>query len=162
MCPPPSDATQGVAVLMSKLGFHVSQRFAAALEPLGLVPPHAGILRLVGAEPGQSQQALARRIGIPPNRLVALIDELESRELIRRERPPTDRRVSALHLTAAGEEMAAKVRAIGIEQERTITAALDDAERAQLAGLLSRIAAEQEVPAEFHPGLRKLGGWSAR
>lgn len=162
MCPPPPDSMQGVTFLMSKLGFHVSQRFGEAIAPLGLIPPHVGILRLVGDEPGQSQQALARKIGIPPNRLVALIDELEARELIRRERPPTDRRVFALHLTPAGEEMADAVREIGIAHERRITAALDDAEREHLAALLRRIAEEQGVPAGFHPGLRKLGGWGAR
>ena len=162
MCPPPPDSMQGVTFLMAKLGFHVSQRFGEAIAPLGLVPPHVGILRLVGEEPGQSQQALARKIGIPPNRLVALIDELEARELIRRERPPTDRRVFALHLTAQGEEMAEQVRELGIAHERAITAALDDDEREQLAELLRRIAEEQGVPAGFHPGLRRLGNWNAR
>ncbi len=156
MCPPPPDAMHGVTFLMSKLGFHVSQRFGEAIAPLGLIPPHVGILRLVGEEPGQSQQALARKIGIPPNRLVALIDELEARELIRRERPPTDRRVFALHLTAQGEEMAEQVRELGIAHERAITAALDDDEREQLAELLRRIAEEQGVPAGFHPGLRRV------
>ncbi|MBB4662594.1 MarR family winged helix-turn-helix transcriptional regulator [Conexibacter arvalis] len=156
MCPPAPDAMHGVTFLMSKLGFHVSHRFAEAVAPLGLVPPHAGILRLVGEEPGQSQQALARKIGIAPNRLVALIDELERRELIRRDRSPTDRRVFALRLTAAGEEMDQRVRAIGAEHERTVTAALDDDERRTLAELLRRVAEEQGVPAGVHPGMRTL------
>ncbi len=88
--------------MLSQLGFHVSQRFGEAIAPLGLVPPHVGILQLVAREPGQSQQALSPKLGIPANRLVGLIDELEARELIRRERTPADRRAFALHLTPEG------------------------------------------------------------
>jgi DNA-binding MarR family transcriptional regulator len=146
----------GVTFVLSQLGFHASQRFAEQIAPLGLVPPHVGILQLVGREPGQSQQALSAKLGIPPNRLVGLIDELEVRELIRRERPPTDRRVFALHLTPAGEAMLARVREIGVEQERALTAALDDDERATLAALLRRVADQQGLAPGVHPGLRKL------
>lgn len=146
----------GVTFVLSQLGFHVSHRFAEQIAPLGLVPPHVGILQLVGREPGQSQQALSTKLGIPPNRLVGLIDELEARELIRRERPPTDRRVFALHLTDAGEEMVLRVREIGVAHERALTAPLDDDERAQLASLLRRIADEQGLAPGVHPGLRKL------
>jgi DNA-binding MarR family transcriptional regulator len=147
---------QGVTFTLSQLGFHVATRFAEAISPLGLVPPHVGILQIVGREPGQSQQALSKKLGIPPNRLVALIDELEARGLIRRERPPTDRRVFALHLTDDGERMLRRVRDLGIEHEAAITAALTDEERATLAEQLRRIAAEQGLAPGVHPGLLKL------
>lgn len=147
---------QGVTFVLSQLGFHVSQRFAEKIAPLGLVPPHVGILRMVGREPGQSQQALATKLGIPPNRLVGLIDELEARDLVRRERPPTDRRVFALHLTPDGEAMMERVQRIGIAHEREVTAALDDDERGTLVALLTRMADEQGLAPGVHPGLRKL------
>jgi len=146
----------GVTFTLSKLGFHVSRRFAEAIAPLGIVPPQAGILQLVGREPGQSQQALSKKIGVPPNRLVGLIDELEARELLRRERSPSDRRVFALHLTAQGEEMVERIRAIGVEHERAVTAALTDDEAQQLADLLRRVADEQGIAPGFHPGLRHV------
>ncbi len=156
MCPPRPDAMQGVTFALSQLGFHVAQRFGERIAPLGLVPPHVGILQLVAREPGQSQQALARKLGIPPNRLVGLIDELEARDLLRRERTPADRRAFALTLTPAGEEMVARVRALGAEHEAEVTAALDDDERAALGALLRRIADEQGLAPGVHPGLRTL------
>ena len=156
MCPSRPDAMHGVTFVLAQLGYHVSQRFAEAIAPLGLVPPHVGILRLVGEQPGQSQQALATRLGIPPNRLVGLIDELEERDLLRRERTPADRRAFALRLTADGERMVERVHAIGVEHERRITAALSDEEAAAAATLLRRIADEQGLAPGIHPGLRKL------
>lgn len=156
MCPPETDVKPGVAFALSQLGFHAAMRFAEAIEPLGLTPPHVGILRIVGLEPGQSQQALANRLGIAPNRLVALIDELEARELIRRDRPPTDRRVFALRLTADGERMLERLREIGIVHERALTAALTPDEAQELAAQLRRIADQQGLDPGVHPGLRKL------
>ncbi|ADB50141.1 MarR family winged helix-turn-helix transcriptional regulator [Conexibacter woesei] len=156
MSPHSPDAMRGVTFVLSQLGFHVSQRFAEQIEPLGLIPPHVGILQLVQREPGQSQQALARKLGIAPNRLVGLIDELEARGLLRRERVPSDRRVSALHLTPDGERIVTEIRRAGAEHEAEITAALNDRERATLAALLRRVADEQGLAPGIHPGLRKL------
>jgi DNA-binding MarR family transcriptional regulator len=156
MCPSETDAMRGVTFVLAQLGFHVSQRFAEAIAPLGLIPPHVGILQLVAREPGQSQQALSGKLGIPANRLVGLIDELEARELIRRERPPSDRRVFALHLTPQGEEMTARVRELGAAHEREMMAPLSRAEREQLADMLRRLADAEGLAPGIHPGLRKL------
>lgn len=156
MCPSDPDPMHGVAFLLSQLGFHASARFGEAIAPLGLTPPHVGILRLVGREPGQSQQALATKLSIPPNRLVAMIDELEARELVRRDRPPTDRRVFALRVTADGEQMLERLRELGVAHERDLTVALTPAEREQFAAQLRRIADQQGLEPGVHPGLRKL------
>ncbi|MDO8187245.1 MarR family transcriptional regulator [Conexibacter sp. JD483] len=147
---------RGVTFVLSQLGFHVSQRFGEAIAPLGLIPPHVGILQLVAREPGQSQQALSSKLGIPANRLVGLIDELEARELIRRERTPADRRAFALQLTPEGEQMTARVRALGAEHEAAILAPLSRAERDQLAAMLRRLADAEGLAPGIHPGLRKM------
>lgn len=147
----------GLTFVLSQLGFHVSFAFKEAIEPLGLVPPHVGILQLVGREPGQSQQALATKLGIPANRLVGMIDELEARGLVRRDRPPTDRRVFALRLTDDGERMLERVRQIGLAQEQRLTAALTPAERDTLIAQLRRLADAEGLTPGIHPGLRKFG-----
>lgn len=156
MTPPRPDAMQGVTFSLSQLGFHVAQRFAERIAPLGLIPPHSGILQLVQREPGQSQQALARKLGIAPNRLVGLLDELEQRGLLRRERAEHDRRVSALHLTPEGERLVAEIFRLGVEHEAEITAALSDSERAALGSMLRRVADEQGLAPGIHPGLSRL------
>ncbi len=47
-----------LAFLLSPVGAHSSAQFAERLEPLGLKPPHVGILRLIAQLDGLSQQAL--------------------------------------------------------------------------------------------------------
>jgi DNA-binding MarR family transcriptional regulator len=152
------DPADGLAFLLSQVGSHSSARFAGRLEPLGLKPPHVGILRVVQQADGLSQQALAEKLGMFPSRLVGLIDELERRGLIERRNSPADRRSYALFLTGAGREIMERIDEVSREHQASICAALDDAERAQLAGLLRRIAAEQGLTPGIHPGFRELGG----
>jgi DNA-binding MarR family transcriptional regulator len=145
----------GVAFLLSQVGYRVSTGFAEGIAPLGLVPPHVGILRLVAQQPGLSQQALATTLAIPANRLVGMIDELERRELLRRERSAADRRVYELSLAPAGQELLGEIARVGMEQEAEVTAALDPEERARLAELLQRVADELGLARGIHPGLAR-------
>jgi DNA-binding MarR family transcriptional regulator len=90
-------------------------------------------------------------------RLVALIDELEDRDLVTRARDPDDRRNYAITLTDDGRRTLAELAGVAREHELAITAALDDDERAQLAGLLRRLAEEQGLAPGVHPGFRRIG-----
>jgi DNA-binding MarR family transcriptional regulator len=103
----------------------------------------------------RKQQLLAELF---PSRLVAVLDELGKRGLVERRDSPTDRRSYALHLTDAGRKALEQIGRVAREHQDALCAALDEAERAQLAGLLGRIAAEQRLTPGVHPGYRKLGG----
>ncbi|SRR5579883_1582975 len=151
------DPTCGLAFLLSQVGAHASARFAERLEPLGLKPAHAGILGVIQQADGLSQQALGETLGIFPSRLVAVLDELERRGLVERRDNPNDRRSYALYLTEAGRAALEQIGRIGRAHQDALCAALDSSERAQLAGLLTRIAAEQGLTPGVHPGFRKLG-----
>lgn len=152
------DPADGLAFLLSQVGAHAAAGFAERLEPLGLKPPHAGILGVLKQANGLSQQALCEKLGVFPSRLVALLDELEKRGLVERRDSPHDRRSHALSLTDAGRSALDKIGRVGREHQNHLCAGLNDAERAQLAGLLRRIAAEQGLTPGVHPGYRKLGG----
>ena len=89
-------APRSVGFLISQLGFFSSRRFTAALEPLGIGPRDFLLMRFVAASEGQSQQALAERLQIPPSRMVALVDHLEDMGLVERRPDPEDRRVRGL------------------------------------------------------------------
>jgi DNA-binding MarR family transcriptional regulator len=152
------DPTAGLAFLLSQVGSHAASRFAERLEPLGLNPPHAGILRVIEQADGLSQQALGEKLGMFPSRLVQMIDELQERGLVERRDNPADRRSYALYLSKAGREALEQIRRIGREHQDALCAALSKSEQAQLAGLLRRIAAEQQLTPGIHPGYRKFGG----
>jgi DNA-binding MarR family transcriptional regulator len=119
-------------------------------------------MRAVAARPGLSQQDLAAMLGVVPSRLVILVDELEDRGLIERRDHPSDRRVYALHLTQRGHQTMADIGRIARAHNEALCAALSAPERAQLAGLLERIASEQGLEPGVHPGFQQLSAPEAR
>jgi DNA-binding MarR family transcriptional regulator len=142
----------GAAFLLSQLGYHSSRLWQARLAPLGLDPRHVMLLRHVAVEEGRSQQALGEALQIPPSRMVALVDALERRDLLRRRPHPDDRRVRALYLTAGGRRLLGEVMEISLAHERQLCKGLQPAEREQLITLLGRVAAEQGLGEGVHPG----------
>jgi len=146
----------GNAFLLAQLGAHAAARFAERITALDLTPAQAGLLRLIDWQPGQSQQAVAQQLRVPPSRLVPLIDGLEARGLIERRRHPDDRRNHALHVTAQGSRFVKdELRQAGAAHEDDICAGLNDAERTQLNELLSRLADRQGLTTGVHPGYQR-------
>lgn len=154
--PTGSPPRPGSAFLLAQVGALAAARFAERIAQLDLTPAQAGLLRLIAWEPGQSQQAIAAKLRTPPSRLVLLVDSLEERGLVQRRRNPDDRRHYALHLTEAGTEfLRQRLATAGAAHEDEICGALDTSERAQLQGLLERIAAHQGLIPGVHPGYRQ-------
>ncbi|MEV6965326.1 MarR family transcriptional regulator [Hamadaea sp. NPDC051192] len=144
----------GNAFLLAQIGAHAAVAFRERAATLDLTPAQAGLLRMLAADPGLSQQAYARRLGTPPSRFVTMVDTLEERGLVERRRGEPDRRSYALHLTEAGTQLLRRVGAVGRAHEDDVCAALDDDERKVLHGMLSRIAAQQGLTPGVHPGYR--------
>jgi DNA-binding MarR family transcriptional regulator len=145
------------AFLLAQVGAHAASKFAERLAKLELAPPHAGILRILSSTPAITQQKLATLLGMAPSRLVALIDDMDSRGLIERRGNPDDRRRYALHLTEKGRVMLDAVGRISHEHSQALLAALSDDEKRQLADFLQRIADEQGLTRGVHPGYRRIG-----
>lgn len=144
----------GPSFLVSQVGAHAALEFGAKLESLDLNPRHAGILRMVGRNPGLSQQALSEVLGLFASRLVALLDELEERALVERREHPSDRRSYGLHLTKNGEKSLAKIGALTTELEERMFAALTAAELRTLTSLLERVVAGQSLTPGVHSAYR--------
>ncbi len=152
---PPSRPT-GAAFLLAQLGAHAADLFGERIAVLGITPPHAGILRIIAAMPSCNQQSLAKRLGVLPSRMVMLIDELAEKGVVERRRSQEDRRHSELILTKAGTQMMEKLGRLAAEHEASLCAALTLEEREVLAGLCRKIAAQQGLTPNVHPGYRKL------
>jgi DNA-binding MarR family transcriptional regulator len=150
------DQQERVAFLLSQVGSRSAQEFARLIEPLGLVPADAGILRLIARFPGISQQGLAQALHMHASRLVLLIDDLESRGLVVRKAHPSDRRLYSLALTTKGEETLQAIMDLAEEHNRLMCAALTRAEATTLHSLLSKIVLQQGLTAGVHPGYGTL------
>jgi DNA-binding MarR family transcriptional regulator len=146
----------GVAFLLSQVGAHAANSFEQRLEDMELKPHHAGLLRMLGSNPGLSQQELSDLFGIFPSRLVVLLDHLEARKLIERRDNSSDRRGHRVYLTKAGRKALAGIGKRTRELETDLCAALTGLERATLASLLTRMVAQQNIMPAVHPAYRKL------
>jgi DNA-binding MarR family transcriptional regulator len=136
---PPS----GVALLLAQLGAHASGRFAARLAELDLTPAHAGVLRIIGQNPGLSQQSVSERLGAAPSRVVKLVDELEDMGLVERRRSADDRRTYELSIATGAVHQMAAVRSAVSQHEAALVASLSTEERQTLVTLLRKVAEAQ-------------------
>jgi DNA-binding MarR family transcriptional regulator len=144
------------AFLLAQLGAHAATQFAERLRVLDLTPPDAGILRLLRAAAGLSQQELAAKLQIHPSRLVAILDNLEKRGFVERRPNPDDRRLYSLHLTKGGGEILEKLGKVAREHQDALLSALNREERSELSTLLLRIADQQGLTRGVHPGYQRL------
>jgi DNA-binding MarR family transcriptional regulator len=115
------------------------------LAAMALSARQAGILTMVTELEPMTQKALGAALRIDRTTMVALLDDLEDKGFVVRQRHPSDRRAFLVHPTGSGR--AAKAAAVQIldEQQRRFLAPLTPAERSQLAALLTRLH-QQPVP----------------
>jgi DNA-binding MarR family transcriptional regulator len=92
-----------------------------------------------------------------PSGLVAIIDELEERGLVKRHNSQDDRRTYELHLTDKGQAALRDIGRVAEEHNESLCAALSEHEREQLADFLQRIANEQGLTPGVHPGFSQMG-----
>jgi DNA-binding MarR family transcriptional regulator len=146
-----------VAFLLAQVGALAAERFGERAATIGLSRAQAGLLRAIASSDAPlTQQALATNLDLAPSRLVVLVDELADAGVLERRPVEDDRRAYAVHLTAAGKELFAKLAAIGREHEHTFTSALTESERAKLGELLQKLADAHGLRAGVHPGYRAM------
>ena len=141
-----ANATPGTGRLEGLLGYalrraqlRVFADFARAMDGGGPTPGQLGALLLVAANPGLTQTALGKALGIERSSVVPLVDRLAAKGWLRRE-AHADRRARALRLAPGGEQLLARLRPLLDAHEKRIARGLRPAERRQLMGLLARVA----------------------
>ncbi|MFF7245241.1 MarR family winged helix-turn-helix transcriptional regulator [Embleya sp. NPDC008237] len=78
------------------------------LATLGVKAKHVHVLETLLAYESLSQQDVSRLLGIDPNVLVGLLDDLEARGFAERRRNPHDRRRHVVQVTDSGRELVAE------------------------------------------------------
>jgi DNA-binding MarR family transcriptional regulator len=147
----------GVAFLLSQVGAYAALGFAERLRALDLKVYDAGILRILGSNPGITQQALSATLGMFPSRLVALLDALEKRKLVERRDSPSDRRSYRLRLTRAGRTALTAIGRVTHQLEDGLLAGLTEKQKKDLFEALTRIVAQQRITPGVHPAYRQIG-----
>ena len=142
----PEELVASTTFLLKRLGHAAKERALAAYEQqTGLHPYHHAVLAVLDEGSRETQGAIADALGYDRGQLVGLLDELEERGLVERRRDPADRRRQIVQMTPAGRKTLGKLRALSTRLDDDFFAALGPDERAQLHGLLLRLA-EEHLP----------------
>lgn len=111
------------------------------LAPFGLRMVTFSALVVIVDNPGLRQSQLAEILAIERPNLVLIIDELETREWIIRERAEDDRRAYSLQATLAGRQLHDKALAAVRAHEKRMTRGISTRQWEELLAVLTRIEA---------------------
>jgi DNA-binding MarR family transcriptional regulator len=148
----PTKPRRALGLLLSQLGTHAALSFGRKIAGFGVSPPHLGMLRWIHANGGKNQRELASHLGVVPSRMVVLLDELEAKGLIARERSRLDRRSQQLQLTRKGTRLLDKVERIAAAHDADLGSSLTAPELETLIELCAKLAAHRGLTPNGHPG----------
>lgn len=118
-------------------------RMHAALSELGLKSRSYSLLAIAASDARPTQRELSEFLQLDPSQIVALIDELEQRDLVRREPDPRDRRAKVVVATDAGRELAEQSRKTVIESDSSWFSLVPEADRERFFEILRSLATAQ-------------------
>ena len=147
----PQELVASSGFLLAKLGFAFKARVLTELEQAGFDPYDYSVLAILAEGARETQATIADAISLDPSRLVALLDSLEKRGLVARQRDPLDRRRHTVTITPAGTSALEQVRVVAREAEDEFLAALDADDRKALHDLLLRVASRNDPRCAFDP-----------
>ncbi|WGR94307.1 MarR family winged helix-turn-helix transcriptional regulator [Bradyrhizobium sp. ISRA443] len=138
------DGEIGLDALVGHAGYAVRrfqlwifQDFIKTLAAVDIRPTQYSVMTVIGANPGLSQMAVAKRLGIERARLVHLLDSLEERDFVSRSASATDRRSHALHLTVSGKAALSQFKRLAAKHERHVADKIGKENRERLLQILS-------------------------
>ena len=130
--------------LLASLGLAFKTQAMAKAEQSGFELYDYSVLAILGEGARETQSTIAEALSLDPSRLVAILDSLEQRELIVRQRDPQDRRRHVVSITSAGRRERGRGRAIVGKLEDDFFAPLDAESRAALHPMLIALATQND------------------
>lgn len=131
------------------VGFHLRlaqtasfQGFVREARSVDLSPGRFATLMLIGRNPGISQTVLAAANGRDKSTLTPILEDLERRGLVVREKLKTDRRSYQLNLTDAGRKMLDQLTVCAKRHDDNLDRIIGPKDRAKFLRILQKIAAE--------------------
>ncbi len=124
--------------LLSQLS---SRKFQERLEPFGLTPFHWIVLCCLWEEDGLATSSIGEKLQQVGGTLTGVLDRMEERGLIYRERDTRDRRIWRIWLTAAGKHLQTVLPAIALEIREQAMQGISSAERELFSQLLDQAIA---------------------
>jgi MarR family transcriptional regulator for hemolysin len=130
-----------IGLRLSRAARIVGRAFDDALGEAGGSLPTWLVLLNVKTRRLANQRELAEAVGIQEATLTAHLNSMETNGLLTRTRDPANRRVHIVELTDEGETAFGRLREAAVAFDRRLRSGMVDADLAQLADLLGRLAA---------------------
>jgi DNA-binding MarR family transcriptional regulator len=136
---PPVALAERLGFLLKHTQLALGSILEPALAPLGLDGREFAILAVLASEGPRSQQRLGQRMRVDRTTMVALVDELERKDLVERRRDAGDRRAYAIQVTGKGGRTLERARRVVEDAEAELLAPLTDEERERLREMLAKL-----------------------
>ena len=130
--------------LLARLGIGFKARAIARAEDHGFELYDYSVLALLAEGDRKTQSTIADALAVDPSRVVALLDSLEHRGLLARQRDLHDRRRHVVSITPTGKRRLVQLRALVRALEDEFLAPLDETKRKILHDLLVELAAHND------------------
>ncbi len=122
--------------LVSQLTY---REFQTRLDPFGLTPFHYLVLCCLWAEDGLATSSIAEKLKQLGATLTGVLDRMEERGIVRRERDPQDRRIWRVWLTEEGTNLKQVLPQIASQTLDKCFAGVSARDRERLEKILARI-----------------------
>ncbi len=143
--PPPGEEAD-IGEINGILGFHIRlahgaclRHFTETFTELDLTQKQVSVLWLVDDHPGIAQTDLAQRLRMDRATTMAIINRLQAKQYLRRDRSAEDGRKQALFLEPEGQAMLSRAKFAIAEHEAWVKRHFSDKEVKLLLELLARI-----------------------
>jgi MarR family transcriptional regulator, transcriptional regulator for hemolysin len=130
-----------IGLQLTRAARSIGRAFDDALAAAGGSLPTWLVLLAMKSRKSGSQRELAEAVGVREATLTHHLNALETAGLITRRRDPANRRIHVVELTADGDEMFSKLRAVATAFDQRLRGDVSDEDIARLRALLARLAA---------------------
>jgi len=134
-----TEMAQEIQFLTARLAAKGNAYANKLLEEVDLNVRQFSVLALAASELKPTQREMSSFVALDPSQIVALVDSLEDRNLVKRETDRRDRRSKNIVATPQGEKLYRKARAITLNAEDHVLSKLTVSERDQLRELLTKV-----------------------
>ncbi len=146
----PEELLGSTLFLLARLGYALKARLVEEFEQAGFNLYQYGVLATLSEGACGTQGMIADMLHLDRSQLVGVLDELEERGLVERQRDPNDRRRHAVSLTSEGKRRLVKLRKLVKGIEEAVLEPLEPRSRDSLRKALLTLAVHND------PGFKRV------
>ena len=128
------------AFLLARANALSLTRMYVALGSVGLKARSYSLLGIAASDARPTQRELSEFLQLDPSQIVSLIDDLEQRDLVRREPDPRDRRAKVVVATEAGRVLAESARKTVVASDEAWFSLIPEEDRERFFEILRSLA----------------------